>query len=87
MSESMKGSQPPRPSQPPPELIRSRSLDPLEVGRIVKVKRFGELEDGFEITKLVNNGNVAVVQKNQGANILRTRISIRELESLNPPRQ
>ncbi len=79
-------------SKPSPELFKARLVDPLQVGRYVKVLRSpksgGKIEDGFKITAFINDGIVAVVQKEIGSEKVRIKnIPLKELEELNPPKQ
>ncbi|MBI2627329.1 hypothetical protein HYW72_00170 [Candidatus Nomurabacteria bacterium] len=73
------------------ESIKPRPNNPLKVGDYVKVRRSersgGGLEDGFIITFFDEVKKEFVVQKAEGENVTVKKISIRELEELNPPKQ
>ena len=66
------------------ESIKPRSNDPLLEGRKVTVRRSNsQLEEGFTITFFDKENGQYVVQKDKNVE----KVSIQELEKLNPPRQ
>lgn len=67
--------------------VSKRTRDHLKVGSVIKVQRSsGQVESGWRISSFKDGGNIAVVEKNEGAKILQKMLRIEDLEVLNPPK-
>jgi len=68
--------------------VNERVNDPLKIGREVVIETSpGESEGGWKIKEFQDNGNIVIVEKNEGGELLEETTSISILERLNPPQE